>query len=72
MIRHETKDICTKNIYTIDLGQRGNKKEKKKIEKGSLGLPWWLSGEESTYQCRRYGFDPWPRKLPHEVEQLSL
>ena len=23
------------------------------------GLPWWLSGEESAYQCRRPGFDPW-------------
>ena len=22
------------------------------------GLPWWLSGKESAYQCRRYGFDP--------------
>ena len=20
-------------------------------------LPWWLSGEESAYQCRRWGFD---------------
>jgi len=23
-----------------------------------LGLPWWLSGEESTCQFRRHGFDP--------------
>jgi len=22
------------------------------------GLSWWLSGEESTSQCRRHGFDP--------------
>ena len=22
------------------------------------GLPWWLSGKESTCQCRRCGFDP--------------
>ena len=22
------------------------------------GLPWWLSGKESTCQCRRHGFDP--------------
>ena len=21
-------------------------------------LPWWLSGKESTYQCRRHGLDP--------------
>ena len=23
------------------------------------GLPRWLSGKESTCQCRRCGFDPW-------------
>ena len=25
------------------------------------GLPWWLSGKESAYQCRRHRFDPWSR-----------
>ena len=33
----------------------------------SLGLPIWLSGKESTCQCRRSrrrGFDPWVRKIP--------
>ena len=29
-----------------------------------LGLPWWLSGKESTCQCRRCGFDPWVGKMP--------
>ena len=28
------------------------------------GLPWWLSGKESTYQCRRCGLNPWTRKIP--------
>ena len=28
------------------------------------GLPWWLSGRESTCQCRRHGFNPWVRKIP--------
>ena len=27
------------------------------------GLPWWLSGKESTSQCRRNGFDPWVREI---------
>ena len=36
-----------------------------------LGLPWWLSGEESTCQYRRHGFDPWSRKIPHAAEQVS-
>ena len=28
------------------------------------GLPWWLSGKESTCQCRRPGFDSWVWKIP--------
>ena len=28
------------------------------------GLPWWLSGKESAYQCRRLGFDPWIGNIP--------
>ena len=28
------------------------------------GFPWWLSDKESAYQCRRYGLDPWVRKIP--------
>ena len=27
------------------------------------GLPWWLSGKESTCQCRRLRFDPWMEKI---------
>ena len=30
----------------------------------SQGLPWWLSDEESTCQCRRHGFNLWIRKIP--------
>ena len=29
-----------------------------------LGLPWWLSTKVSTCQGRRYGFNPWVRKIP--------
>ena len=28
------------------------------------GLLWWLRGKESTCQCRRYGFNPWVKKIP--------
>ena len=28
------------------------------------GLPWWLSGKESSCQCRRHGFNPWVRGIP--------
>ena len=30
-----------------------------------------LSGKESICQCRRHGVNPWSRKIPHAVEQLS-
>ena len=29
-----------------------------------IGLPWWLSNEESTCQCRRCWFSLWVRKIP--------
>ena len=33
------------------------------MEPLSAGLPWWLSGKESTCQYRRCGFNPWVRKI---------
>ena len=27
-------------------------------------LPWWLSGKEFAYQCRRLRFNPWVGKVP--------
>ena len=35
------------------------------------GLPWWLSGKESSCRYRRYMFDSWSGKIPHAAEQLS-
>ena len=29
-----------------------------------MGLPRWLSGKESTCQCRRCGLDPWDGRVP--------
>ena len=37
----------------------------------NTGLPWWCSVWESTYQCRRHGFEPCSGKIPHAAEQLS-
>ena len=36
-----------------------------------LTLSRWPSSKESSCQCRRHVFDPWSRKIPHAVEQLS-
>ena len=40
------------------------------ISKTLYGIPWWLSGKESTCQCRRPGFDPWVGKIPWRREWL--
>ena len=37
----------------------------------SVGLPWWLSGEESICQCRRHRFGPQSKKISHATGQLS-
>ena len=29
-----------------------------------FGLPWWLSGKEFAFQCRRCRLDPWVSKIP--------
>ena len=36
-----------------------------------LGLPRWLTGEESACQCRRLGFDSWVKKTPLEEEMAN-
>ena len=33
--------------------------------------PWWSSGKEFTLQCRGHWFNPWSRKIPYAVGQLS-
>ena len=37
--------------------------------KASYRLPRWLSGKESTLQCRRHTFDPWVGKVPWRRKQ---
>ena len=51
-------------------GQSSTHKKRSLLEfflidpKSHDGLPRWLSGKESTYQCRRHGFDPRVGKIP--------
>ena len=48
-----------------------SRQESPVIRKDTAGLPWWVSGEKSTCQCRRYGFNPWSGKTPQALGQLS-
>ena len=34
------------------------------VDREHKGLPRWHSDKESSFQCRRCGFDPWIRKIP--------
>ena len=34
-------------------------------------LPWWHNGQESACKCRGLRFNPWPRKIPRAMGQLS-
>ena len=36
-----------------------------------IGLPWWLSGKESTCPHRRHRFNPWAGKIPRAAKQLT-
>ena len=49
------------------------KKRKRRMEtqlSWGEGLSWWLSGKESSFQCRGYEFNPWSQKVSHASEQL--
>ena len=35
------------------------------------GLPGWLSGKESTYQCRRLGLNSWAKMISLEKEMAT-
>ena len=36
-----------------------------KVKMLASGTSRWLFGKESAYQCRRQGFNPWAKKIPH-------
>ena len=37
----------------------------------SVVLPWWLSGKESTCQCRNRRISSWVTKIPLEQEMAT-
>ena len=61
-----------RKLYSMLCGDLNGKEIKKNREyMYTYGLPWWLGGEESACQCRRWRLDPWVRKIPHAVGQRS-
>ena len=34
--------------------------------------PWWLSGKEPAFQCRRWGSNPWVGKIPCRRKRLPV
>jgi len=69
-------EFCTWTISTKWLVSSGHiavlkniqvlleRKREKEMLVGTKGFPWWLRWERICLQCRRYGFDPWVRKIP--------
>ena len=51
-------------FWQMDTGEKEIKEKKKGRRR--KGFPRWLSGKESTRQCRRLGFDPGSGRSPGE------
>ena len=49
--------------YYMFLKDQQNKTYKKNPSNQCNGLPWQLSGNKPTSQCRRHRFDPWGEKI---------
>ena len=65
------KCVIQGNLF-IDLDIKHKTREGKHQTKIFVELPQWLSGLESTCQCRAHGFNSWSKKIPPAEEQLSL
>ena len=64
--------LHNQNSISSKTSQRSfHTQEIERLTKGFRRLPWWLRSQESTCQCRRDWFNPWSRKIPQPVEQLS-
>ena len=71
-LNRKTWHVQSQNILNIllKIGSIPHKQMQLKWIKPNIksifwGLPWWLSGKESTCQFRECGFEPWSRKIPH-------
>ena len=58
------------NVILLQLVQKKEKKGRVTLKMLNNWLPWWLSGEDSTCQCRRHRFDSQSRKILHATEPM--
>ena len=76
ILLHLTNTRCSAQMSTFTsvamfLSSVAAEKSDSSLKQTNEWLPWWLSGKESTCQCRRHGFNPWSGKIPYAMEQLS-
>ena len=55
----------------LDPAHTQEKRMSQRHKSQKVGPPLGFSGWESACQCRGHRFDPWSRKIPHAMEQLS-
>ena len=57
----------TKMLMRLEINYKGFSSGSRIWEINYMGF----SAKESSWQCKRNRFDPWSRKIPHTMEQLS-
>ena len=67
-------ELRSAEVTVIDVEQQGSHSLSQPRSYGRVtNIPnQWLSGKESTRQCKRLGFDPWSRKIPHAAEPKPM
>ena len=61
---------CTRRVAEMERRSlEVGKQRSRDVRVGASLVAQWL---RSACQCRGHGFDPWSRKIPHAMEQLSL
>ena len=64
--------LFKKVLHKSSSGDRQGKLRVVWTQNFKTGFPCFLSGKESDCQWRRHRFDPWSRKIPRAMEDLSL
>ena len=71
MTSHQFYYILLSRGKLLDPAHTQEKRMSQRHKSQKVGPSLGFSGWESACQCRGHGFDPWSRKIPHAMEQLS-